>query len=291
MTSDADINRLCQLLFEIGLGNFNFQTGNIQSVEVLNVMQRLKEITNEIQKLINQQEYYIPHFRYQTLSQATILIDDKLKILNCNDYVLEMTDYTAEEIVNMHLVKIIDSTDRAFFKNTILAILNKNSYHVMTFPILWKTKKGKLISIFCTVTKLIHSQQIIINSITTTLQQLADDTRYYATSTNYESALIKKLILFISDNLHQKLPTTKDLATRFGTNEYTLKALFRKYMSTSIYQFYSQERLKEAHDLITNTTMPLQDIAVLSGYNKYRSFYKAFKKHYKYGPGQLKRLR
>lgn len=100
---------------------------------------------------------------------------------------------------------------------------------------------------------------------------------------------ITKVQDYIISHLEEDLPSTKELATMFGTNEFTLKDNFRKTFQTSIYQFYNDERLKKAHFIIQKTSIPLKEIAFLCGFNDYTNFFKAFKKKYKCGPSEILR--
>lgn len=105
------------------------------------------------------------------------------------------------------------------------------------------------------------------------------------------TAIIQKVQDYILNHLEEPLPSTKELSSMFGTNEFTLKDNFRKLLKTSIYQFYNDERLKKAHFLIQQTAIPLKEIAFLCGFNDYTNFYKAFRKKYNYTPSDLDRLK
>jgi len=101
--------------------------------------------------------------------------------------------------------------------------------------------------------------------------------------------MIQKTLDYIQNHLDEPLPSAKILSKMLGTNEFTLKENFRKLVNTSIYQFYNDERLKKARTLIENTSIPLTQIALLSGFSNYVNFYKAFKKKYNYKPSELNR--
>lgn len=103
------------------------------------------------------------------------------------------------------------------------------------------------------------------------------------------SLIIQKVQEYIVSHLEEALPSSKELAIMFGTNEFTLKDNFRKTFQTSIYQFYNDERLKKAHFLIQKTLIPLKEIAFLCGFNDYTNFFKAFRKKYKCNPSELDR--
>lgn len=108
-------------------------------------------------------------------------------------------------------------------------------------------------------------------------------------SADEPALLIAKVQDYILNHLEETLPSTKELSQMFGTNEFTLKENFRNLLKTSIYQYYNDERLKKAYLLIQQTKIPLGNIAVLSGFNNYANFFKAFKKKYKVAPSDLKR--
>lgn len=101
--------------------------------------------------------------------------------------------------------------------------------------------------------------------------------------------LVQRVLDYIHTHLEEPLPSTKALSKMFGTNEFTLKANFRKVVKTSIYQFYNNKRLEKAHLLIEKTPLPLKNIALLCGFKNYTIFYKAFKKKYSYKPSEVPR--
>lgn len=108
-----------------------------------------------------------------------------------------------------------------------------------------------------------------------------------AISSDTKLLMVQKVLDYIYNNLEEPLPSTRQLARMFGTNEFALKESFRKLQKTSIYQFYNDERLKKAHLLIEDTSLPFKDIALSCGFSDYPSFLKAFKKKYHYSPSSI----
>jgi transcriptional regulator GlxA family with amidase domain len=135
----------------------------------------------------------------------------------------------------------------------------------------------------------------LLNEIAEKLQKIGYASPYANSKTNIEASndvaviIVQKVLDYIQNHLEEPLPSTKNLAKMFGTNEFKLKELFRNYFNTSIYQFYNDERLKKAHQMIEQTNIPLKEIAYSIGFNDYVIFSKAFKKKFKYPPSQLKR--
>jgi len=109
------------------------------------------------------------------------------------------------------------------------------------------------------------------------------------TEQNNPDVLIQKVRDYILSHLDNDLPSSKELAQMFGTNEFTLKRNFRNLLQTSIYQYYNDERLKRAKLLIEQTASNLTVIALLSGFNNYTNFYKAFRKKYNLSPSEIAR--
>jgi transcriptional regulator GlxA family with amidase domain len=89
--------------------------------------------------------------------------------------------------------------------------------------------------------------------------------------------------------LEEPLPSLKELSKLFGTNEYKLKDGFRHFFKTSIYKFYTVERLKRAYLMIQQTTIPLKNIAIMNGFTDYPNFSKSFKKQFGISPNEIAR--
>ena len=104
-----------------------------------------------------------------------------------------------------------------------------------------------------------------------------------------DATTIQNVYEYIINNLEEPLPSSKKLSNMFGTNEFKLKNGFRNFFHTSIYQFYNDERLKKASQLIQTTDLPLKEIAFLCGFNSYLNFYKAFRKKYLISPSNVNR--
>ncbi|MBY0485962.1 MAG: AraC family transcriptional regulator [Flavobacteriaceae bacterium] len=135
----------------------------------------------------------------------------------------------------------------------------------------------------------------LLNQVAEKLQQFEYSSPYknskvdVATANDTAVLIVQKVLDYIQNHLEEPLPSSKKLSKMFGTNEFTLKDNFRKLVKTSIYQFYNEERLKKSHVLIEKTTIPLKEIALLSGFTNYTNFYKAFKKKFNYPPSELDR--
>lgn len=99
------------------------------------------------------------------------------------------------------------------------------------------------------------------------------------------------LMMEVKDHLLNNLNTTetiRELALRFGLNDFKLKSTFKQAFHTSIYAFLLEERLQNALTQILETDMPLTQIAELTGYSDLSAFSTAFKKRFGYRPSTLR---
>lgn len=95
---------------------------------------------------------------------------------------------------------------------------------------------------------------------------------------------------FLLKHLQQSSPPTlKQLASFAGVNERILEHIFRCRHQVTIYDFFQNARMQIIYQQLTETTIPLQDIAENFGYTDYSSFSYAVKKRFAFGPRELRK--
>jgi AraC family transcriptional regulator of adaptative response / DNA-3-methyladenine glycosylase II len=85
--------------------------------------------------------------------------------------------------------------------------------------------------------------------------------------------------------------TTDALADRLGVGERQLRRLFRQHLGASPMAVAQTRRVLFAKQLITETTMPLAEVALASGFGSIRAFNDTFHRLYQRPPRDLRRLR
>src|SRR6186997_1806535 len=94
----------------------------------------------------------------------------------------------------------------------------------------------------------------------------------------------------LMENIHHPSPPTLKQLTKFaGTNEKKLEDIFRTRHGITVYDFFQNARMKIIHLKLTETAIPLQDLAEEFGYTDYSSFSYAVKKRFSAGPRELRR--
>ncbi|KGL62987.1 transcriptional regulator, AraC family [Polaribacter sp. Hel1_85] len=91
----------------------------------------------------------------------------------------------------------------------------------------------------------------------------------------------------IQNNLDKNY-SINQLASEFGLNENLLKAKFKKLFNSTIHQFYIDEKMKRAKELLKTTQIPIYEIAEEVGYKNATHFSAAFKRYYKETPNKFR---
>lgn len=93
---------------------------------------------------------------------------------------------------------------------------------------------------------------------------------------------VEYAISYINNNYnHIKV---HDIANYIGINRSYLTAIFKKKLGISPQEYLVTFRLKKAAEMLTNTTMSIQDIAEKVGYENPLTFSKMFKQSYSLSP-------
>lgn len=102
-----------------------------------------------------------------------------------------------------------------------------------------------------------------------------------------EKALAEELRQYL--HLHYlDLPSLKELARGFGTNEFKIKKVFREHIGSGIFAYAQQLRLHHAKDMLLDGKLTVAEVADLIGYSHANHFSNAFKKHFGHSPSSIK---
>lgn len=287
------IRKIYQMLFEMASGNLQFKIANLdEEDEVDQIALKLNQIASSIKNTILKIGHVIPQFTYQNLVQHTFILDKELYILSFSSSVLETLKLSQRELIKLKFSKIIASQSIKDWKIIENEITTNNEVHI-TLLLHLLDSNNQIYPSYFTISSLINSNKIIISGITTNIDDYTNSniTNHNTTDlkkTDY-NIIVQNVYDYIMNHLEESLPSVKELAKMFGTNDFRLKVEFKKRFNVSIYKCYTDERLKRATYLIQKTNIPLKEIAFISGFNDYNNFSKAFKKKYNYVPSELKR--
>ena len=86
-------------------------------------------------------------------------------------------------------------------------------------------------------------------------------------------------------------PSMQQLAQRLGVSDRHLRRIFEAHFGVSPLQYLQTRRLLSAKQFLTDTTLPVSEVARLSGFASVRRFNAVFAQHYALSPSQLRRSR
>ncbi len=96
--------------------------------------------------------------------------------------------------------------------------------------------------------------------------------------------IVKDTVDFIRMHLGDEELSVNNMATHFYMNPIYLNRIFKKEMGTSISQFIIKERMELAANLLKNSKLSAQLIAIRVGYPNYSHFSATYKKYFGYPP-------
>ena len=290
-SSEQRIRSLYQMLFEMATGNLYFQipadNGKDELDELAILLNRLAE---RMRITFVEHNYVAPYYSYQNLAQLTFITDLDFKIISFTSQVYDSLGWKNDGLIGLPIRSIIADNSNAVWESAIKEI-SKNPECHETLHLTFVTPEKLLVPAFCTISRLLHVDMVVVSSVKTILQEIIYDLPKLKTAKPRadEAETMQQLHDYILDNLGEPLPTIKQLSRIFKVNEFDLKDGFRKLFRISIHRFYNEERLKRAHLMIVQTDESLKIIASVNGYMTYTSFNKAFKARFGYPPSSLKR--
>lgn len=90
---------------------------------------------------------------------------------------------------------------------------------------------------------------------------------------------LQKAVSIILENLEQPI-SVAELAKRAGVRVRSLERLFQRWLQCSPRAFYRERRLEKAHELLLHTSLPLIDIALLTGFGSHSQFSSTYRRHF-----------
>ena len=92
-----------------------------------------------------------------------------------------------------------------------------------------------------------------------------------------------------SEGWTNSVPSVDKLAEGLGISSRHLRRIFEAQFGVSPMQYLQTRRLHTAKQLLADTTLPITQVALMSGYASVRRFNAEFSSHYKLNPTQLRR--
>lgn len=292
------IQNMYQMLLEMAAGNF---TNRIQRTEQDDELEALVMLINmvaeEMKESVFHSGFVNPHYTHTHLVQITFILDADFVIRDYISTVPKVLGFSPDALHNKPFSSILSQKSLPIWNRVTAALLQDTTYN-NTEQLIYNSQEQLLVPCFCTISRLIHDTSILVSAVITVIADPIaaetlvsdDDPDLHGGLSSYNDVqLMQHVYDYILVHLDSPLPSMKELSRIFGTNDNKLKSGFKHLFKKSIYQFYATERLKRAHLLIQQTTIPLKSIAFMAGFPIYPNFSRAFKKRFGYTPMDIKR--
>lgn len=292
------IQNMYQMLLEMAGGNF---TNRIQRTKQDDELEALVVLINmvaeELKESVFHSGFVNPHYTYNHVVEITFVLDADFFIRGYNSTVPKVLGFSPDMLDNKAFSSILSKESLPIW-NSVAAALGQDATYNSTQDLIYMTQDQLVLPCFCTISRLTPGTSILVSAVITVIADAiaaetlvsADDADFLGGLNSYSDVqLMQHVYDYILNHLDSPLPSMKALSRIFGTNENKLKCGFKHLFKMGIYQFYAIERLKRAHLLIQQTTIPLKSIAIMAGYPIYPNFSRAFKKRFGYPPMDVKR--
>ena len=100
---------------------------------------------------------------------------------------------------------------------------------------------------------------------------------------------LNSIISYIDNNFQHHPVSIKVLAETFGYNEKYIHSLFKKYLNVSPLQYIIAQKLKEARQMVLNSSDTVESIAISLHYDNPQYFMRQFKKQFGMTPTEMRR--
>lgn len=131
----------------------------------------------------------------------------------------------------------------------------------------------------------------------------------------FESKVREYLLLFLEQSIHTELGdklsgieidavhaardlilrnlgaryTIPEIARKVGLNDFKLKRAFKQVHHMGMFETLHSARMERGRQLLQETDKPMKEIVSMVGYDRLTSFITAFRKHFGYSPGSIRR--
>lgn len=108
---------------------------------------------------------------------------------------------------------------------------------------------------------------------------------FIQTGSGIKSGVMSDVLRYLSENYTQPM-NVESIATHFGYSRSRFSHIFKANIGVSIPRFINILRCRDAVKALTETDLPVVDIAINAGFNNTHTFYVAFKELYGMTPGE-----
>lgn len=260
----------------------------------------LKDMTEHNQSGIAHNVNHVHETRTMSVSEVMLIIDGEIFMHHLEDYHLVKNDIfflpqgikhygTKPSDCELHWHHFFLPTNALIIDEKDLVNIDSNktilpmqfnlkdpekvlmlSYQLEQYP--WNNKK---------------SQKIRNALMTSLICEIAYEKETQVLSFNHKR--LNAIKSYIDNNFQHNEITIKDLANKFDYNEKYIFKLFKDYLSISPLQYIIEQKMKEAKQMLLNSSETIETIALNLHYNNPQYFMRQFKKTFNMTPTEMRK--
>lgn len=137
------------------------------------------------------------------------------------------------------------------------------------------------------------SEALIWDSVTNTMRQIGEIYSQAIESLiearkNRNKLDLREVSAYINRHFNEPI-TLETLALYFYISKEHLSRAFKTFSGETITDFINRKRMERAKELIVEHKLSIKHAAEMTGYSDLAYFYRVFKKHYGFAPGELRK--
>ncbi|MGB8195074.1 MAG: AraC family transcriptional regulator, partial [Chitinophagaceae bacterium] len=127
----------------------------------------------------------------------------------------------------------------------------------------------------------------ILKQIVASFTELSIDKKLNASYKKFHLATIERAREYINDNFSNDI-SLHEISSYACVSPFHFSRIFKEFTTYSPHQYLLNVRLKHSEMLLKNTSIPVAQVSLASGFNSAEHFATAFKQKYKMNPSQYR---
>lgn len=289
METGSQNKALLEFLLELVAGNWNAVPQLPDDAENATGYSTLRELAlllaGQLRNMVLHKAYVNPKRRFAFIQHGCFILDQDFRIRAMTKETETLTGQSVVSLLRSDFLRLLNAEGQKLFIAAASPLADQEK--IVEADLTFLASEGSYVmQASCSIAPLLYTRgRIAVNVYSL---QPVRDLGSISDALPPSPAASQKVYEYILSHRDGALPTTKELARRFGTNEYELKKDFRLRFGTSIYQCYMQERITRSQVLLTTTALTLAEIARECGFEEYSYFAKAYRKHFGITPGKAR---
>lgn len=311
MESEEDKNRLEKLMEgmeELMSGNFSVQISKSEKDDQLEALiAQFNMLAQKLGNYFSKNAFYKPE--HSSLF-ATILIldlDEEFKVVGASKAVKSVLNWDFKDIENQSVTQVLREDSLPHWERMVADIIDPETERASK-KLWFKTAQDLTVPAYCFISEKedaasskikysLHAfESFVLEKVYDKFFPMDKDESPYKIESELGETILspsdlgtmKEVHKFVHSKIKEKLPSLKDIATKFYINEDKLKRNFKMSYGSTPHSLHKEIRLEQSHYLLTETDKPISTIADDYFSKNSSNFSHAIKKKYGMSPTEVR---